>query len=147
MTDEIEHRVVTYLNRIDEMGGALSAIESGYPQSEIQEAAYLYQRQVESEDQIIVGMNAFEVEEDLELERLEVDPNIEARQSNRLKKLRERRDSTRVSELLTRLDTDARSQENLLPVFIECVENEITLGEICGTLRQVWGEYQPPAWV
>ena len=92
-------------------------------------------------------MNAFEVEEDLELERLEVDPNIEARQSNRLKKLRERRDSTRVSELLTRLETDARSQENLLPVFIECVENEITLGEICGTLRLLWGEYQPPVWI
>ena len=147
MTDEIEKRVLTYLNQIDEMGGALAAIERGYPQNEIQEAAYLYQREVESRDQIIVGMNAFEVEEDLELERLEVDPNIEARQSNRLKKLRERRDSTRVSELLTRLDTDARSQENLLPVFIECVENEITLGEICGTLRQVWGEYQPPAWV
>ena len=147
MTDEIEKRVLTYLNQIDEMGGALAAIERGYPQNEIQEAAYLYQLEVESRDQIIVGMNAFEVEEDLELERLEVDPNIEARQSNRLKKLRERRDSTRVSELLTRLDTDARSQENLLPVFIECVENEITLGEICGTLRQVWGEYQPPAWV
>ncbi len=147
LTDEIEQRVMTYLKIIDEMGGAMVAIERGYPQSEIQDAAYLCQREVESKDQIVVGMNAFEVNEDLELERLQVDPSIEAGQSHRLEKLRERRDSARVSELLTRLETDARGQENLIPIFIECVENEITLGEICGTLRQVWGEYQPPAWV
>jgi methylmalonyl-CoA mutase N-terminal domain/subunit len=147
LTDEIEQRVMTYLKIIDEMGGAMVAIERGYPQSEIQDAAYLCQREVESKDQIVVGMNAFEVNEDLELERLQVDPSIEAGQSHRLEKLRERRDSARVSELLTRLETDARGQENLIPIFIECVENEITLGEICGTLRQVWGEYQPPAWI
>ena len=147
LTDEIEQRVMTYLKIIDEMGGAMAAIERGYPQGEIQDAAYLYQREVESRDQIVVGMNAFEVNEDLELERLQVDPSIEAGQIHRLAKLRERRDSARVSELLPRLETDARGQENLIPIFIECVENKITLGEICGTLRQVWGEYQPPAWV
>jgi methylmalonyl-CoA mutase N-terminal domain/subunit len=147
LTDEIEQRVMTYLKIIDEMGGAMVAIERGYPQSEIQDAAYLCQREVESKDQIVVGMNAFEVNEDLELERLQVDPSIEAGQSHRLEKLRERRDSARVSELLTRLETDARGQENLIPIFIECVEKDITLGEICGTLRQVWGEYQPPAWI
>lgn len=147
LTDEIEQRVMTYLKIIDEMGGAMVAIERGFPQSEIQDAAYLCQREVESKDQIVVGMNAFEGNEDLELERLQVDPSIEAGQSHRLEKLRERRDSARVSVLLTRLETDARGQENLIPIFIECVENEITLGEICGTLRQVWGEYQPPAWI
>ncbi|GAH70144.1 unnamed protein product, partial [marine sediment metagenome] len=66
---------------------------------------------------------------------------------HRLARQRERRDSARVSELLIHLETGARDQENLIPLFIECVENNITLGEICGTLRQVWGEYQPPAWV
>jgi methylmalonyl-CoA mutase N-terminal domain/subunit len=147
LTDEIEQRVMTYLKIIDEMGGAMAAIERGYPQGEIQDAAYLYQREVESRDQIVVGMNAFEVNEDLELERIQVDPSIEAGQIHRLAKLLERRDSARVSELLTRLETDARGQENLIPIFIKCVENKITLGEICGILRQVWGEYQPPAWV
>jgi methylmalonyl-CoA mutase N-terminal domain/subunit len=147
LTDEIENRVLNYLDRIDEMGGAMTAIELGYLQNEIHEAAYRYQREVENMQQIIVGMNAFQVEEDIELERLKVDPAIEARQSQRLKALRKRRDNARVSELLTRLEADARSRENLLPLFIECVENEITLGEICNTLRRVWGEYQPPAWV
>jgi methylmalonyl-CoA mutase N-terminal domain/subunit len=147
LTDEIENRVLNYLDRIDEMGGAMTAIELGYLQNEIHEAAYRYQREVENMQQIIVGMNAFQVEEDIELERLKVDPAIEARQSQRLKALRKRRDNARVSELLTRLEADARGRENLLPLFIECVENEITLGEICNTLRRVWGEYQPPAWV
>lgn len=147
LTDEIEQRVMTYLKVIDEMGGAMAAIERGYPQGEIQDAAYLCQREVESRDQIIVGMNAFEVNEDLELERLQVDPVIEAEQNHRLARQRERRDSARVSELLIHLETGARDQENLIPLFIECVENNITLGEICGTLRLVWGEYQPPAWV
>ncbi|GAH78391.1 unnamed protein product, partial [marine sediment metagenome] len=78
---------------------------------------------------------------------LQVDPAIEAEQNHRLARQRERRDSSRVSELLIHLETGARDQENLIPLFIECVENNITLGEICGTLRQIWGEYQPPAWV
>ena len=147
LTDEIEQRVMTYLKIIDEMGGALAAIERGYLQGEIQDAAYLCQREVESRDQIVVGMNAYEVNEDLDLERLQVDPSIEAGQIHRLAKQRERRDSARVSELLIHLEAEARGQENLIPIFIECVENNITLGEICGTLRQVWGEYQPPTWI
>jgi methylmalonyl-CoA mutase N-terminal domain/subunit len=147
LTDEIEQHVLTYLKIIDEMGGALAAIERGYLQGEIQDAAYLCQLEVESRDQIVVGMNAYEVNEDLDLERLQVDPSIEAGQIHRLTKQRERRDSARVSELLIHLEAEARGQENLIPIFIECVENNITLGEICGTLRQVWGEYQPPTWI
>ena len=145
LTDEIEQRAQEYTSAIDQMGGALSAIESGYVQGEIQEAAYQYQREIESQDQIVVGMNAYEVAEEIELERLQVDPAIEIEQCDRLAELRERRDRIRVSELLTRLETAAHGEENLMPLFIECVENEITLGEICSTLRQVWGEYQPPA--
>lgn len=147
LTDEIEQRAQEYTSAIDQMGGALSAIESGYVQGEIQEAAYQYQREIESQDQIVVGMNAYEVAEEIELERLQVDPAIEIEQCDRLAELRERRDRIRVSELLTRLETAAHGEENLMPLFIECVENEITLGEICSTLRQVWGEYQPPAWI
>ena len=146
LTDQIELRVNEYIERIDQMGGALQAIEQGYIQNEIQDAAYSYQREIEKDDQIVVGMNAFQIDEALELDRLRVDPRIEEEQCRRLKMLRENRDRTRVSELLARLEKAAQSDENLMPLFIECVENDITLGEICWVMRKVWGEYQPPAW-
>jgi methylmalonyl-CoA mutase N-terminal domain/subunit len=92
-------------------------------------------------------MNAYQVEESLELERLQVDPRIEAEQRDRLSALRANRDQSKVAELLTSLEKAARGDDNLMPIFIECVENQITLGEVCNVLRQVWGEYQPPAWV
>ena len=147
LTDEIETRAQEYLRKIDELGGALAAIERGYIQAEIQEAAYQYQRAVEDKRQIVVGVNAYQVEESTDLRRLQVDPAIEAEQGRRLARLRSRRDASRVSELLARLEQTAKGGENLLPLFIECVENEITLGEICRSLRQVWGEYHPPAWL
>jgi methylmalonyl-CoA mutase N-terminal domain/subunit len=147
LTDELENRALAYIEKIDQLGGAQSAIEQGYIQSEIQEAAYQYQKEIETNDQIVVGVNAFEIKEDLQLERLQVDPSIEGEQCQRLADLRERRDQTRVKELLTHLETAAQSDENLVPIFIESVEQDITLGEICKTLRQVWGEYQPPAWI
>ncbi len=147
LTDQIEQRARAYLDNIDQMGGAQSAIEQGYIQGEIQEAAYQYQRELETKDQIMVGVNAFEVDEDLELEPLRVDPSIEAEQCQRLAELRKRRDQTRVHEMLSQLETAAHGDENLMPVFIESVENDVTLGEICETLRQVWGEYQPPVWI
>jgi methylmalonyl-CoA mutase N-terminal domain/subunit len=147
LTDRVEQEVIEYIERIDHMSGALAAIEQGFIQAEIQESAYRYQKDIESEDQIVVGLNAFQVDERLELEPLRVDPSIESEQCRRLKALRENRDQSRVAELLTRLEQDAKNEINLIPLFIECVENDITLGEICGVLRQAWGEYQPPAWV
>jgi len=147
LTDQIEHQVQVYIEHIDQLGGALDAIEQGYIQGEIQESAYTYQREIEKEDQIIVGVNAFQIDEKLELERLQVDPSIEAEQCVRLKILRENRDQIQVSNLLSRLEDAAHGNENLMPLFIQCVENDITLGELCGILRKVWGEYQPPTWV
>ena len=147
LTDEIEARAVEYIRRIDDMGGALSAIESGYVQSEIQKDAYNYQRAVERGEEIVVGLNAFQVDEDIELERLRVDPAVEESQRAKLAALRAGRDAGRASELLSLLETTARGGDNLMPLFIECIENDITLGEICGVLRGLWGEYQPPAWV
>ena len=147
LTDQIEHRVWDYLDRIDQMGGALSAIEQGFIQSEIQDSAYAYQRSIETKNQIVVGMNEYQVDEKLELERLQVDPRIEAEQRDRLSALRAVRDQSKTADLLTTLETAARGDDNLMPLFIECVENQITLGEVCRVLRQVWGEYQPPAWV
>ena len=137
-----------YIQRIDEMGGALAAIERGYIQGEIQEAAYAYQQAVESGEEVVVGVNAFQVEENLELERLKVDPgDREPAQRQRLPALRQRRDNGRASELLDQLESAARGNDNLMPLFITCVENDLTLGEICNVLRNVWGEYQPPAWL
>ena len=143
LTDEIERQAEVYLNKIDEMGGALAAIEQGYIQGEIQEAAYRYQKAVESKDQVVVGLNAFQTGEPLQLERLKVNPRIEENQRQRLAELRQRRDNARAAQLLGHLETAARGSENLMPIFITCVENDITLGEICNTLRDLWGEYQP----
>ena len=147
LTDKIERRAEAYLARIDEMGGALAAIEQGYIQGEIQEAAYHYQKAVESKEQVVVGLNAFQTGEAVELERLKVDPRIEENQRQRLAALRQRRDNTRVAELLSQLETAARGNENLMPVFVACVEHDVTLGEICGVLRKLWGEYQAPSWI
>lgn len=146
LTDEIASRAGEYIRKIDDLGGALAAIEKGFMQNEIQEAAYRYQRSIEKNEQIVVGVNAFQTEETLDLEQLSVDPKIEENQKKRLAELKAKRDSTRVGELLENLEKTAREKENLMPLFITCVENSITLGEICGVLRRTWGEYQPPAW-
>lgn len=142
LTDEIANRAQAYLQKIDDLGGALAAIEKGYLQREIQEAAYAYQKAVETGQQVVVGVNAFQTEEELGLERLKVDPAIEQAQKARLSLLRSKRDSVRAGELMARLEQSARGNDNLMPLFIECVENNLTLGEICGVLRRVWGEYQ-----
>ncbi len=147
LTGQICDLATQYIEKIDSMGGALAAIENGYIQGEIQEAAYRFQKQVETGEQTVVGVNAFQTQEKIELERVKVDPQIERNQCDRLADLRARRDAARTGELIARLDAAARSRENLMPLFIECVENSLTLGEICTALRRVWGEYQPPAWL
>ncbi|MBP8856831.1 MAG: methylmalonyl-CoA mutase family protein [Anaerolineaceae bacterium] len=147
LTNQIVASVKEYLKKIDEFGGALVAIERGYIQSEIQDAAYRFQKSIETREQVVVGLNAFETEETLQLERLRVDPAIEAAQKAKLTELRSRRDAGKVAELLALLEKTAMGSENLMPVLVACVEAEITLGEVCGALRNVWGEYQPPAWI
>lgn len=148
LTDEIERRALEYIQKIDELGGALKAIEQGYIQGEIQDAAYHTQQAIEKGEQLVVGVNAFQSDEKITLERLKVDPSIEESQRNRLSMLRNRRDASQVSQLLSQLENAASiDNENLMPWFIECVENDVTLGEICSVLRRVFGEYHPPAWV
>jgi methylmalonyl-CoA mutase N-terminal domain/subunit len=147
LTDSIEVEAMAYIRQIDEMGGALAAIEQGFINREIQEAAYRHQQAVEAGEAIVVGVNAFTAEEDLPIERLKVDPAIEARQRERLAQLRAARDGSRVGELLTHLEAATRGTENLMPLFIACVEHDVTLGEICGVLRGVFGEYRPEQFV
>jgi methylmalonyl-CoA mutase N-terminal domain/subunit len=141
LTDEIERGAEEYIAKVDEMGGAMQSIERGFMQNEIQNAAYAAQQAIERGEQVVVGVNQFAVDEVLTLERLKVDPSIELGQRQRLKELRERRDEKRVDELLGRVKDAALGTQNLMPLFIECVENDVTLGEICNTLRGVWGEY------
>ena len=141
LTDEIEKQASEYIARIDEMGGALQSIERGYMQNEIQNAAYAAQQAIEKKEQVVVGVNQFQVKEEMTLERLKVDPSIELGQKAKLKQLRESRNRESVERLLARLVDAAKGTDNLMPLFIECVENDITLGEICNTLRGVWGEY------
>ncbi|HEY9077231.1 MAG TPA: methylmalonyl-CoA mutase family protein [Anaerolineaceae bacterium] len=146
LTDQIEKQAVAYLEKIDAMGGALAAIEKGYMQSEIQDAAYAYQRAIEENDIVVVGVNAYQVKEQIALEPLRVDPEIEEVQRRSLTELRYNRDPGLVAECLSRLEETARSSENLMPILIHCVENMVTLGEICGVLRRIWGEYQAIGW-
>jgi methylmalonyl-CoA mutase, N-terminal domain len=141
LTDEVERRASDYLEKIDAMGGMLRAIESGYVQREIQEAAYKYQKAVETGDAIVVGVNRFQIEEESDIPRLRVDSAIEQAQVERVRALRARRNAERAETALVRLEEAARSTENLLPLILECVESLVTVGEISHRLRQVWGEY------
>jgi methylmalonyl-CoA mutase N-terminal domain/subunit len=143
LTDEIESRAGAYLETIDSMGGPLAAIERGYMQAEIHEAAYRAQQDVESGRAIVVGVNAYDSREPLRLERLKVDPEIEVQQREHLAQVRAGRDSGRAEAALARLSAAAEKDENLLPIIIDCVEADVTLGEICDRLRRLWGEYRP----
>ena len=143
LTDEIVRRAEDYIARIDAFGGALASIENGFINGEIQDAAYDYLKAVENGEQIIVGMNQFTIPEETHPDLLRVDPAIEAAQHQKLADLRARRDNTKVNELRGQLEEAARGKNNLMPLFITCVENDVTLGEICHTLRGVFGEYRP----
>lgn len=143
LTDELEQRALAYIQVIDELGGMLPAIEAGYVQGEIQEAAYQFQRAMEAGDAVVVGVNRFVEEKDAPIELQRIDPAIEAAQRQHLAELRAARDNNKVAELRGQLVQAAGSAQNLMPLLVACVENDMTLGEICGTLREVWGEYQP----
>ena len=141
LTDEIEERAQRYLDQIDEKGGAVAAIEQGFIQKEIQESAYAYQRAVESGRQVVVGLNKFQQEEAPLRNFLRVEPAVQASQEAKLKQLKARRDNTAVVEALARLKECAKGTDNLMPPIMEAVKCYATLGEVCDTLRAVFGEY------
>ncbi len=142
LTDEIESDASDYLKKIEAMGGMLRAIENGYVQREIQESAYRYQKAIETKEQIVVGVNSFQLEEEPPVTVLRIDPALEQAQIDRLRALRERRDSNSATVALNSLEQAAGTKENLLPRILECVEAYATVGEISNTLRRVWGEYR-----
>ncbi|MGH9202727.1 MAG: methylmalonyl-CoA mutase family protein, partial [Vicinamibacterales bacterium] len=123
-----------------DIGGALRAIEAGYQQREIQEASYRYQMSVDNGHRTVVGVNQFRTDEEEVPEILRVRDEVVRRQVDRLNRVRAERDNGKVERLLTMLEDAARSDANLMPVFIECVENYVTIGEICQVLRGVFGE-------
>ena len=141
LTNEIERRATDYIRKIDDVGGMLHAIETGYVQREIEQAAYEYQRQVESGEQVVVGVNRFTIEEETSVPVLRIDPELERQQVERLNGVRGRRDGSATREALSRVEQAARGEENLMPHIIGAVEASATLGEISDRLRAVFGEY------
>ncbi|HBR56991.1 MAG TPA: methylmalonyl-CoA mutase [Blastocatellia bacterium] len=142
MTFQLEKLAVEYIEKIDAMGGMLRAIESGYVQREIQEAAYKYQKAVESGESIVVGVNSFQADDGVGIPIMRVDAKNELDQIERLRAHRESRDLAKVEAMLEALARGAAGTENLIPKILECVECGATVGEISNRLRGVWGEYQ-----
>lgn len=142
LTNSIEAEAMDYIEKIDNLGGATKAIEKGFIQKEIQNSAYKYQMAVESKEQIVVGVNKFQVEETEKRELLRVNPEVEALQRKKLEDLRASRDNGAVNKALEVLKEKAATEENLIPYIIDAVKEYATLGEICGELRQVFGEYE-----
>jgi methylmalonyl-CoA mutase, N-terminal domain len=147
LTDQIEVIARDYIEKIDAMGGALQALNTGFMQNEILNAAYQAQRAIEKGEEIVVGVNEFQVNETIELESLSVDPQVEENQKRQLAAMRADRDNEKVIACLEALENAARAEAPLMPLFIRCAEEEVTLGEICGVLRDVWGQYQPPSFI
>ncbi|KPU26606.1 methylmalonyl-CoA mutase [Caloranaerobacter sp. TR13] len=143
LTKRIEEEAYEYIKKIDELGGSPKAIEKGFIQKEIQDSAYRYQMEVETGKRIVVGVNKYQIEEEGHKDILKVDPSVGELQKEKLRKLREERDNERVKEALEALRKAAKTNENTMPYILDAVKAYATLGEICGVLREEFGEYQP----
>jgi methylmalonyl-CoA mutase N-terminal domain/subunit len=143
LTEEIFNRAKEYIDKIDELNGAVSAIEKGFIQREIQDSAYRYQREIEKDERVVVGVNKFQVEEESLKDLLRVDPAVRISQMERLKRLKSERDNAKVKDILSQLGNAAEGEDNLMPIILDAVKAYATLGEICDVLRDVFGEYQP----
>lgn len=142
MTDQIEKEAEDYINRIDAMGGMIKAIEDGFVQMEIQKAAYEFEKQVESGKYTVVGVNKFRVEEDEEPDLLRIDMKVQENQIEFLNKVKSERDESKVQQSLRKLKEAAEGDGNLMPPIIDAVKTYASVGEICNTLRAVFGEYK-----
>jgi methylmalonyl-CoA mutase N-terminal domain/subunit len=142
LTDEMEKRCLEYLRRIDEMGGIIRAVEEGYPQKEIGESAYRYQREVEEGERLIVGVNAFQSDTDGPIQILKIEERVAEEQVARIEKVKAERNAAEVSAALARVEAACRGTENLMPPVLEAVMSYATLGEISDVFRKVWGQYR-----
>ncbi len=142
LTDTIEERASAYIQRIDDMGGAVKAIEIGFQQNEIQQSAYRYQQEIEERSRLVVGVNAYTLDDEPEPPLMRIDPALAQQQIERLRALRSQRDAARVQAALSQLEQAARGTANVMPYIVEAVECYATLGEIADVFRTVFGEHQ-----
>jgi methylmalonyl-CoA mutase N-terminal domain/subunit len=147
MTDRIEEEIDEYIRKIDAMGGTLKAIEEGYIQREIQDSAYRFQKEIEANERIYVGINKYTMEEPPPTNLLRVDPKQQEIETDKLKKLRAARDQKVWKSALASLDEVSRTDDNVMPAVIEAVKAKATVGEICDVWRNIWGEYRPKEFV
>ena len=145
LTEKMENGALDYFRKIDAMGGMVAAIEKGFPQREIQDSAYQYQKAVERGDQVIVGVNKYAMEEDSQIPILAINESVREHQIERLNQARTKRDAGAVANSLEKLKRVAQAGENTMPATIEAVRGYATLGEICSSLRDVYGVYEEPA--
>ena len=147
LTDRFEREAMDYIRRIDELGGMIRAIEIGYPQREIAESAFIYQRQLEQGIKSVVGMNKYVVPEEIPIATLKIDPAIEERQIQRVRKTRRERNSAALKDALGRVAEACRSGENLMDPICEAVRRQATVGEVCDVFRSEFGVYKDPGWI
>jgi methylmalonyl-CoA mutase N-terminal domain/subunit len=147
LTERIEREARAYIDRIDELGGMIRAIELGYPQKEIAEAAWVYQRQVDQGEKTVVGVNRYQVPEERPPELLRVPLEVETRQADRVRRVKRERNATAAREALAHVRDAATSGENLMPPLVAAVKARCTLGEISDLYREVFGQYRDPAWL
>jgi methylmalonyl-CoA mutase N-terminal domain/subunit len=147
LTDRMERDAMDYIRRIDEMGGMVQAIETGYPQREIAEAAFIYQRQLEQGIKTVVGVNKYSIPEEIKIETLKIDPAMEEMQIQRVRKVKRERNSVAARESLVRVAEACRSGENLMEPICEAVRRDGTVGEICDVFRSEFGIYTDPGWI
>lgn len=145
LTEKMEHGARDYFRKIDSMGGMVAAVEKGFPQREIQDSAYQYQKAVERGDQVIVGVNKYAMEDEAQIPTLVIDESVREHQIQRLQQTRAKRDAGAVAKALEKLKQVAQKEENTMPATIEAVRAYATLGEICSALRDVYGVYEEPA--
>jgi len=145
LTDKMEEETYKYWDRVEKLGGVIRAIEKGFYQREIAEAAYKYQKEIDNKKRIVVGVNDYVMDEPIDIPILKMDEKGEERQINRLKKLRKNRNKQKYERNIERLRKAAEGDENLMPHILDCVHSYATLGETCQVLRDVFGEYEEPA--
>jgi methylmalonyl-CoA mutase N-terminal domain/subunit len=144
LTNELEAQAMAYINKIDDLGGMVAAIERNFPQKEIANAAYAFQKQLERKEKVMVGVNKYVTDEVLFIETLKVDPLLEETQIEKLNRVKEKRNQVRVKESLNRLEEAASTNKNVMPVLIEAVKEHATLQECCDVFRKVFGTYRDP---
>jgi len=147
LTDRMEAEAMTYIRKIDEMGGMLKAIDTGYPQREIAEAAFAYQRQLEKNEKVVVGVNKYSIPEEIPIATLKIEKELEERQIQRVRKVKRERNTTSVKDALRRVAEACRSGENLMPPICEAVRNSASVGEISDIFRAEFGVYTDPGWI